>query len=470
MTLQELKDKKIAILGCSVEGLSTAKFLLTHGISFTVVDKHNLSELGEEALRLSDNQLTNWELGGTYLDNLTDFEVIFRTPGFPLWDHRLQAARNTGAVITSQTGLFFNLCPCPVIGVTGTKGKGTTATLISLMLKKSGRDVYLGGNIGTPPLNFFDKLKPSSFVVLELSSFQLEDLKVSPKIAVVLMITADHLVSQSAESPNYHKTLRDYLEAKKNLVRFQKNSDIVVVNADWEASSSLQKETAAEAYLFSRRGAVDRGTYVKDKKIIFKEQGKEEELISVSELLLRGEHNFENVCAAVTVAKLCKVENAAITAVLRSFKGLAHRLELVTSGGGVCYYNDSFSTTPETAIAAIRSFSEPLIIILGGSDKGSDYSDLGLELHKANNLKAVILIGNTAGKIESAVEKAGGFSPKVTVLKNLPDMPSIVSAAAEISSSGDVVLLSPACASFDMFKNYKERGNQFTMEAKKLCV
>ncbi len=357
-----------------------------------------------------------------------------------------------------------------MIGVTGTKGKGTTATLISLMLKKSGRDVYLGGNIGTPPLDFLDKLNPSSFAVLELSSFQLEDLKVSPKIAVVLLITADHLVSQSSESPNYHKTVKEYVTAKKKLVQFQTISDTAVISADWETSLAMEKETAAEAYFFSRQREVKRGTFVQDKTIIFVEQGRKEDIISVSELLLRGEHNWENVCAAVTVAKLCKVENTAISSVLRTFRGLANRLEFVASAGGVNYYNDSFSTTPETAVASQRAFSEPLIIILGGSEKGSDYTELGRELHEAKNLKAVILIGNTAGKIESAVVRAGGFPPKIEVIKNLPDMPSIVSAAAKISAPGDVVLLSPACASFDMFKNYKERGNQFTLGAKKICA
>lgn len=468
MKPSDLRDKKVAVLGLSVEGLSTAKFLLKNGIEFTVLDKKEIESLGSDAEKLRSSQAIKWHLGESYLDDLEKYEVIFRTPGFPLWKDELKRAEKNGVIITSQTKLFFDLCPCPIIGVTGTKGKGTTSTLIFEMLAEAGSDVHLGGNIGQPPLEFLDKLKPESKVVLELSSFQLEDLKKSPSIAVILMVTSDHLSSQSAENPNYHQSTIDYLNSKMNLVNFQNPRDVAVINDDYENSRQFSVRTKGQMYYFSRHHPCTPGTYVEGRKIIFRSGSYVEKVCTVNELQLRGQHNWENVCAAITVAKIEKVSNGSIVKVLKTFRGLEHRLELVSQVGGVSYYDDSFSTTPETAIAALNSFSEPLTIILGGWEKGSDFTELGRVLHGLENLRSVILIGSTAKKIEASIMASGGFSAKTSVVRNLTDMSSIVKTSSKIAKKGDVVLLSPACASFDMFKNYKERGDQFKKEVNKL--
>lgn len=468
MNIDYLRDKKVAVLGLSVEGLATAKFLLDKGIPLTLLDKKELVELGEEALRIAGYRGVKTKLGKGYLGGLGDFEVIFRTPGFPLWEPHLQAARKSGVVVTSQTKLFFDLCPCPIIGVTGTKGKGTTAALIYEMLKAAGKGVYLGGNIGQPPLAFLEKLAVNSLAVLELSSFQLEDMTVSPRVAVVLMVTSEHLASAAPDSPNYHRNREEYWEAKKNIVRYQKPDDYAVINFDCEISRLFGGETKAQSYYFGRLGLGPRGTYVKDGAVVFRQEGRQEKVCSVEEIFLRGRHNWENVCAAVTVAKILGVSLAEMRGVIKTFKGLAHRLELVAEVGGVKYYDDSFSTTPETAVAAIGAFNEPLVIILGGSEKNSDYTKLGRVVSRAKNLKAVLLIGQTAGRIRQAVREAGGFPRGCAVAEDLGSMKEVVAGVQKFAAAGDVVLLSPACASFDMFKNYKDRGEQFKEEVSRL--
>lgn len=461
MDIDYLRNKRVAVLGLSVEGISTAKFLLGKSVPLTLLDKKELDDLGEEAIKLSGYQEVKTRFGEDYLEGLEDFDVIFRTPGFPLWHSVLQKAKEKGTIITSQTKLFFDLCPCPIIGLTGTKGKGTTAALIYEMLKASGRNVYLGGNIGRPPLDFLERLDKNSLAVLELSSFQLEDLEKSPHVAVVLMITSEHLASAAPDSPNFHRTMGEYIGAKENIVRHQGRGDLVVVNADFENSRKLALGVKSEVFYFSTKNTSDRGAFLEGENLVIGFGHGWEVICRRAEVFLRGEHNLQNVLAASLVARLMDVDRAKVREVARTFKGLEHRLEFVREVDGVKYYDDSFSTTPETAMAALHSFAEPLIMILGGSEKNSDYILLGQELHRCPNLKAVILVGVTAGRIEEAVRVAGGFADRVRVVRGLKDMGGIVKAAAAAAAPGDVVLLSPACASFDMFKNYKDRGEQF---------
>lgn len=460
MKPSDLRDKKVAVLGLSVEGISTVKFLAKNGAIVTACDHKGGAELGNNFNDLIGMGIKDLRVGDRYLENLQQFEMVFRTPGMPLNTPQLVEAKKDGVTISSQTKLFFDLCPCPIIGVTGTKGKGTTATLIYEILKKSGYDVYLGGNIGLSPLDFLEKLTADSHVVLELSSFQLEDLEKSPQIAVVLMVTSEHLASQAPDSPNYHKSLANYIKAKERVVRYQREGDWAVVNYDYQNSRKMAKITKAQTYFFSSRVELKQGVYVKFGKIIFRKE-KFEEVCAVSDIFIRGEHNWENVCAAVCVGKILGIENKTIREAVAGFKGLEHRLEFVREIGGVNYYNDSFSTTPETAIAALRSFTRPLIIILGGSEKGSNYLKLGRVVGQMENLKAVFLIGNTAGQIEAAVKTGGGFKDGVKVIRGFGSMQPIVKTAASLAQKGDTVLLSPGCASFDMFKNYKVRGEQF---------
>jgi UDP-N-acetylmuramoylalanine--D-glutamate ligase len=404
------------------------------------------------------------QLGPDYLSALSKYEVIVRSPGVRLATKELVEAKQRGITITSQTKLFFELCPCPIIGVTGTKGKGTTSTLIYEMLKKGGKnlpagrqDVHLGGNIGMPPLDFLDTLTTHSIVVLELSSFQLQDLDKSPHIAVMLMITSEHL--------DYHEDIREYVDAKRNLLRFQTKDDFAVLNRDYPATNESDVETSGKVYFVSRERVTENGCYVNEGSVWVRLEGREKKVIDVKDIFLPGGHNLENVCAAVMAATLAGVEKEEIVAVLKTFKGLPHRLELAGEVKGVKFYDDSFSTTPETAIAAIQAFTQPEVLILGGSSKKSDFTELGNVIFKAKNIRAIIGIGE---EWEVMKEQFPLSQFQFPVIEGAKDMKTVVAAASKLAKPGDVVLLSPACASFGMFQNYKDRGEQFAREVARL--
>mgnify|MGYP001606461292 CR=1 FL=1 len=425
------KNKRIAVWE-GIEGLSSAKYLKGKGAKVTILDRKD---------------------GEDYLKNLNQYDFIVRSPGVK--PNLLKDVNQ--AKITSQTKLFFDLCPCPIIGVTGTKGKGTTSSLIYEMLKKDGQDAYLGGNIGKPPLDFLDKLSPQSIVVLELSSFQLIDLNKSPHIAVMLMTTSEHL--------DWHKDIKEYVDAKRNILRFQKAGDFAVINKDYPASNESDMETSAKIFQISRERVGEQGCFIEGNKIVVNRDGRREDIILTDEILLPGRHNLENVCAAVMVALISHVKIPTIVSVLKTFKGLEHRLELVREINSVRYYDDSFSTTPETAIAAIEAFKNPEILILGGSSKNSDFTELGRVISSSSNIKAIIGIGVEWERIKKSIKY---HVSSIKYIAGLKTMKEIVQKASEIASKGDVILLSPACASFDMFKNYKDRGEQFKREVKKI--
>ncbi|MFH1863982.1 MAG: UDP-N-acetylmuramoyl-L-alanine--D-glutamate ligase [bacterium] len=407
--VQYINNTKVAILGYGLEGQDAEKYFKNLGEDITILDK-----------KFDEN----------YLDNLNKFDVIVRSPGVYRYLPEIVRAEKEGVKITSAIKIFFDKCPAKVIGVTGTKGKGTTSTLIYEIVKKAGKDVYLAGNIGKPYLELLPKLKKDSYVILELSSFQLIDLTISPHIAVVLNITLDHM--------DWHKNRTEYVNAKKNIVKHQSISDWAVLNEEYKASKSFSDITRAKVNFFS-------------KKLLESKYKKN--------LLLRGEHNLENIAAAVAVAKILKIGDKTILEVLTNFPGLEHRLELVGEINEVKFYNDSFATGPQPTIAAIKSFTEPLTVILGGSEKGLDYEELGREIVKAKNIKKSIIIGEIGNKIIVALKKAK-YQGSIINLKTSP-MQKIVKNAYRNTSPGGVVLLSPAAASFDMFKNYKDRGNQF---------
>ncbi len=441
-----IKDKKILVVGLGKEGVSALKFLSADN-EVVIYDDKNESEIEADfTSKIPAN-------GKKYLGQMPDesFDLIVRSPGVKL-DH-LIIQKYPDAEITSVTKIFFDLCPALIIGVTGTKGKGTTSTLIYEILKKSGKDVYLGGNIGKSPLDFLSEVNAESLVVLEMSSFQLLDLQKSPHIGVVLMVTSEHL--------NWHKDEEDYVSAKSAIVAHQNASDFAVVNADYPNSKKIGEKAGGKVLFFSIQNK-DRESFLGGDKII----SGGEEVANISDVLLAGRHNLQNVLAAVTVAKILHVTNEDIVSTLQTFKGLEHRLELVSEISGVRYYDDSFSTTPETTIAAIEAFNEPKTLILGGSSKNSDFTELANIIHASTSIKAIILIGEEGQVIKSAIEKAGGTNAKL--IEDASDMPSIIKAAAEAAESGDVVMLSPACASFGMFKNYIDRGNRFKEEVKKL--
>lgn len=441
---------KVAVLGFGVEGESAIEFLLKEGAVVSVFDEKNEAEFDAVKVEAIKKMGVTFSFGS--LGDLTRFDVVVRSPGIRLDKQSITLAKEKGALVTTIIDIFLHLSPAYTIGVTGTKGKGTTATLIYEMLKKEKKELFLGGNIGTPPLSFLDKLTSKSLVVLELSSFQLFDVTKSPNIAVVLMVTSEHM--------DFHASNEEYTSAKANIVKFQSGEDAAIINVDYENSRGIGKLALARVFEISRERAVPRGTYIENGEVIFRgEQGKEERIIKTSEISLPGEHNLENVSAAVTVAKILNISTEAIAEVLKIFKGLKYRLQFVAKIQGVSYFNDSFSTTPESAIAAIKAFKNPEIIILGGSQKNSDFSELAEIVASATNIKAIIGIGVEWSRIKKALVTAGVTPAKFIDGGN--SMTLIVAEVAKLAEAGDVVVLTPACASFDMFKNYKERGDKF---------
>ena len=453
MMITDWQKKNVAILGFGIEGMETLKFLQGKGASVWILDKKQKENLDQDLVTQAERLGAQFCLGREYVGQLTDYDIIIRSPGVRRLLPELVAAEQNGVTITSHSKMFFDLCPCPIVGVTGTKGKGTTATLLYEMLKEAGEDVYLGGNIGTPPLSFLNKLQPSSQVVLELSSFQLQDMTKSPHIAVMLMVTSEHL--------DHHASHKEYVEAKRNILRFQTKDDFAIINRDYPASNESDVETYGKVFYISRERETDDGCFSFQGQIIVRRNGNNDEIIKTSEIALLGKHNLENVCAAVMAARLSNVNTKYIVSVLKTFTGLPHRLELVAEINGVKYYDDSFSTTPETAIAAIESFEQPKILILGGSSKRSDFSQLGKEIRESNSIKAIIGIGEEWDEIKVQI---ANLNAQILLIEGAETMQQIVLAASKIAKNGDIVLLSPACASYDMFKNYKERGEQFKRE------
>lgn len=442
---------KIAILGFGVEGKAVLEYLVKHKYcNITLCDKN--VELKRE---MPDG--VSVRLGENYLENLTDFDVIFRSPGIKYLEPQVQSAVKNGVELTSSTAFFLDQAPCPIVGVTGTKGKGTTCTLIYEMLKKSSKHVYLGGNIGKPSIEFLDDVKGDSVAVSELSSFQLQDVKKSPRYAVLLNTTTDHL--------DYHVDRNEYLSAKESLLAHQGKDGVAVLNKDYEYVKFYSHLVKGKKCFVSVKEALKDGAYVKDGEIFYVSGGKKEKIMDVSDVALMGAHNLENVMPAITIAKEFGVKNSDIVHVIKTFEGLPHRLEFVKEVNGVRYFNDSYSTTSETSMAAVDSFDVPTVLIAGGFDKGLIYEKWALKILTKPSLEVVILIGNTAEKMEQAIieaegklKEAEGSPTKVLRRTNLEE--AVLEAYAQ-AKKGGVVVMSPAASSFDQFKNYKERGMKF---------
>jgi UDP-N-acetylmuramoylalanine--D-glutamate ligase len=450
---KKFSKKKVAVLGFGMEGQDLAQFLLSQEAEITIFDQKEANELGEIYERFKKLGC-QFELGKESLKKLPidKFDFVFRSPGFSPLRPEIITAQKEGTIISSATKIFFDLCPGKIIGITGTKGKGTTSTLVYKILKEDKKQVFLAGNVGQPMLALLPQIKKGDWVILELSSFQLQDLDKSPHLAVVLFIVPEHL--------DYHQDTKEYIQAKSNIVRHQSKDDLAVLNANDLTSSSFASLTPAQIYCFSRQKKVN-GAFIKDQKIYLFDQ----EVGPTDKLQLLGEHNWDNVCAAVLTAHLAGASLESIRKVVFAFQGLEHRLEKVAVIKEVAFYNDSFSTTPETTIAAIKSFKKPLVLIAGGSEKGSDYHNLGREIRKSS-VKTLILIGQMADRIKQAVLRAG-FQGEI-IFRPSEKMAEIVKLAFEKSNPSEVVLLSPACASFDLFVNYKDRGLQFKKYVKAL--
>jgi len=447
MNKVNFEGKKIAILGFGIEGQSVADYLSGKSGSIVVLDEKKRAEFDEKLIECYESRGIEFRWGR--IANLKGYDIVFRSPSILPTSKVLQEAKKTGIEISSATKLFFDLCPAEIIGVTGTKGKGTTSALIYEMLKEAGEDAYLGGNIGNSPLDFLDKLDEDSKVVLELSSFQLMDMEKSPHIGVMLMTTSEHL--------DYHSDVYEYISAKRNIFRFQKETDFAVVNQDYPASNESDVEGDGKVYKVSRENKVfSEGCFVIKDDLVLKINDTEKSIIKIDEVALPGKHNLENAAAASMAAVLAGVDLPTIKHVLKTFKGLPHRIEFVATIRGARFYDDSFSTTPETAIAAIEAFSDPKILILGGSGKNSDFTELAEVINNSDSIRAIIGIGDEWSRIREMIH-----NENIEMIEECSDMFEVVKEASLISEIGDVVLLSPACASFDMFQNYKDRGEKF---------
>ncbi len=458
--LAEIKEKNIAILGLGIEGLALYDFLNGFVAGITILDKLPISELEAQNQnsrlfeRIKEGDIKS-RFGETYLDNLDSFDIIFRSPGISALTPELVKAKNDGVVISSQIKLFFDLCPCKIIGVTGTKGKGTTASLIYETIKKNfelnsqDQNVYIAGNIGYPAVSLLSKIKEDDIVVLELSSFQLMDLEKSPSIAVITNLTVDHL--------DYHKDPKEYRSSKLTILKYQSSDDFSIINKKAEEDFTLSTITNSSIRYFGKEKDLDASV----RKINGKNGvvlSKTNEVICLDdEIKLIGEHNLENIAAATLVCDILKIDHNIIKDTIKEFKGLPHRLETVREIAGIKFINDSFATNPEPTLAAINAVSGNKILILGGSSKGADFISLADRI-KNTNVKAVVLIGDEADNIKSALHTVG-FDGET--LSGGRTMDEIVKQATSIATAGDSIILSPACASFGMFKNYKDRGDKF---------
>ena len=445
---EKLMGKRVLVLGVGVSNRPLVRLLLHYGIDTVCCDKTPRSKLDPEVLEL-ERLGAKLHLGDDYLENI-DGDVVFRTPGLHPDKPEILALRARGAKITSEMEAFFEVCPCPITAVTGSDGKTTTTTLIYELYKAAGFRVWVGGNIGTPLLDKADAMQPGDKVVLELSSFQLMYFPYSAHVAVLTNLAPNHL--------DIHKDMAEYVAAKENLYLHQGPDDTLIVNMDNEITNGFSDKACGQLLKFSRLGVPEHGVYLQDGVIYRKTGERIEEIMPQSEILLPGIHNVENYMAAI-LAVGDEVSDGTIRQVARSFGGVEHRIELVRVKDGVRFYNDSIASSPSRTIAGLRSFSEQVILIAGGYDKHIPYDVLGPEI--VEHVKLLIVTGDTGPKIRAVTEAAPGYEPGKPAILSIDDFYEAVRRAAALAKPGDVVLLSPASAAFDKFKNFMVRGREF---------
>ncbi len=446
--LTSLKGKRVAVIGIGVSNTPLIKTLLSAGISVTACDKNKREAFGPLADEL-ESLGAELHLGDTYLEGL-DQDVIFRSPGIRPDIPSFLAAIEKGSILTSEMEVFFQVCPCKIIAVTGSDGKTTTTTLISEMLKGAGYTVHLGGNIGKPLLSEAGEMGQEDIAVLELSSFQLMTLQSSPDVAVFTNLSPNHL--------DIHKSMEEYTLAKENIFTHQGQGGIAIFNQDNALTQEMSSRAPGKARLFSRQGSVENGVFVKDGTIVVAVDGQQRKLFSTDRILIPGEHNVENYLAAIAAVQGL-VSDEVILHTAEHFPGVEHRIELVRDLKGVRYYNDSIASSPTRTIAGLRSFRQKVILIAGGYDKKIPFDTLGPEVHA--HVKTLVLTGHTAEKIRQAVISYPGYQDGQPEIVMEDDFRQAVLAARDKAQEGDIVILSPACASFDHFKNFAQRGEIF---------
>ena len=446
-----LNGKKVAVIGLGVSNVPLIDYLKKYKADVTVFDSRLIDDIDKSIMDKVTQYGMKFSLGADYLSKLKGFDLIFRSPSCLPTRKELIEEEKRGAIITTEVEMCMKLTPSKVIGVTGSDGKTTTTTLISEILKARGYNVFLGGNIGTPLFTKVEKMTPDDIVVLELSSFQLMGMSISPSVAVVTNVTPNHL--------DYHTDLDEYIDAKKAIFKYQDKDDVLILNYDNEVTRSFEKEANGKVIFFSDQEKLTEGYIVDDGTIKFCENGLRKHILNVKDVALIGKHNYQNICAAIA-ATAGLVDEGTARKVATNFTGVHHRLELVKrSTKGVKWYNDSASSSPTRTISGIKAFDDKVILIAGGYDKNLDYTPIASPI--VEGVSSLILMGATKNKIFDAVTKELEVQHKKMDIYEAFSLEEAIDIANEIARRGDVVLFSPASASFDMFKNAYDRGDKF---------
>lgn len=444
-----VKGKTVAFIGIGTSNLPLIRQFAEKGARVIACDKKDFEALGENGVKAKEYG-AELVLGENYLSDI-NADIVFRSPGTPFYKEELVRLRENGVVLTSEMEVFFELCPCCAIAVTGSDGKTTTTTIISELLKAAGKTVHLGGNIGKPLLPEIEEIKSEDYAVVELSSFQLISMRRSPDIAVVTNLAPNHL--------DIHKDMSEYVDSKRNIVLHQSAFSKAVLNLDNEIADSFSENVRGTLAKFSTKQRVFNGAFLDGTKICYSDFGSITEIMDIADIKIPGMHNVENYLAAIS-AVWGIVDKEVILKVAREFGGVAHRAEFIREYKGVKYYNDSIASSPtRTALGTLSLYNEKIIIIAGGYDKHIPYEPLGPVIN--NKVKTLILLGDTAPKIEKAVKEADNYDESQIKIINVTNMEEAVAAAVENSAEGDIVSLSPASASFGLYKNFEERGNHF---------
>ena len=445
-----LKNRKVAIIGLGVSNLPLLDYMHNVGAKVTVFDNRIIEDIPKDTMKKITDYAMEFSLGPNNLSKLEGFDIIFRSPSCLPTVPELQKEVERGAILTSEIEMLMKLCPGKVIGVTGSDGKTTTTTLIYEILKANGYNCYLGGNIGTPLFTKLNEMTPDDIIVLELSSFQLMGMEISPSISVITNISPNHL--------NVHSSYEEYIDAKKNIFKYQDKDGIIVLNYDNAITKAAAKEANGKVVFFSSKTKLEDGIIL-DGDIIKECKDKlRRHILSTNTVALRGVHNYENICASIAAtSSLVKVEDA--VKAVKDFKGVQHRLEFIREIDGVKWYNDSIGTSPTRTIAGLHSFDERIVLIAGGYDKHLDYTPIAKPI--LEKVDSLILIGDTAPKIFDAVKEEAEKQGKDIKIYMCDEFKNTVLVAKKVAKPGQIVLFSPASASFDLFRNFEERGNKF---------
>ena len=448
MLPRDWSGRRVTIVGLAREGVALVRYLAPKGALITVSDAKTEADLAKTGAL---DQIAGWPVrlavGGNRAEDLIGADIVFVSPGVPKDLPFLDEARRAGTRLSSETELFFETCRGTIVGITGSSGKTTTTSLVGDILKAAGHPTYVGGNIGRPLIEQVDAIPPEAYAVLELSSFQLEALHRSPPIAAVTNITPNHL--------DRHPSMEHYTQSKANLIRYQGVGDWAILNADDPGSRPLDELVRGRVLYFGHLAAGQEGAYQSGDQLVLRLAGGEQPVLTRAEVPLRGDHNISNVLTAIAVAAACGVATPILAEAIRAFRAVEHRIEFVREIGGVSYYNDSIATAPERTLAALRSFTEPVVLLAGGRDKHLPWGDLAREI--ARRCRAVLVFGEAAGLIGRALAATPGAPPAV----DCATVEEATRRAAGLAQPGDVVLLSPGCTSYDQFRDFEERGCLF---------